>query len=241
MVNKYDFPDFEYPVAYCIAGVDEVGRGPLVGDVVTAAVILDPDNPIDGLMDSKKLSEKKRVLLTQEIKEKAIAWSIGRASPEEIDTLNILHATMLAMQRAVYGLSVAPDFVLVDGNRTPTFLNNNSPEQGTINSQFVVKGDARVAEISAASIIAKVERDNEMIALDKLHPEYGFAKHKGYPTKYHLEKIIEFGVLDCYRQSFKPVARVIAATSIAKHATEHLTGNTDKLSSDSNSLRGQND
>lgn len=202
---KKVFPDFEYPIAYCIAGVDEVGRGPLVGDVVTAAVILDPDNPIEGLRDSKKLSEKKRALLSEEIKEKAIAWSVGRASPEEIDTLNILHATMLAMQRAVQGLNVTPDYVLVDGNRSPTFTCNN----GHINSQAVVKGDDRVDEISAASILAKVARDNEMIALDKLHPEYGFAKHKGYPTKVHLEKIIEYGVLDCYRQSFKPVARVL--------------------------------
>jgi len=203
--KKNAFPDFEYPVAYCIAGVDEVGRGPLVGDVVTAAVILDPDNPIEGLADSKKLSEKKRELLSVEIKEKAIAWSIGRASPQEIDTLNILHATMLAMQRAVQGLDVIPDYVLVDGNRTPKFAS----DQGAIDSQAVVKGDDRVSEISAASILAKVARDNEMIALDKLHPEYGFAKHKGYPTKLHLEKIIEHGVLDCYRQSFKPVARVL--------------------------------
>lgn len=203
--KKNVFPDFEYPIAYCIAGVDEVGRGPLVGDVVTAAVILDPDNPIEGLKDSKKLSEKKRAFLSAQIKEKATAWSIGRASPEEIDTLNILHATMLAMQRAVQGLDVTPDYVLVDGNRTPTFAS----EKGNIASQTVVKGDDRVVEISAASILAKVARDNEMIALDKLHPEYGFAKHKGYPTKVHLEKIIEHGVLDCYRQSFKPVARVL--------------------------------
>jgi ribonuclease HII len=212
MASKQTLPDFEYPIAYCIAGVDEVGRGPLVGDVVTAAVILDPENPIEGLMDSKKLSEKKRNLLSVEIKEKAISWSLGRANPQEIDTLNILHATMLAMQRAVAGLNVEPDYVLVDGNRCPTFLANASTteQQNTkIASQAVVKGDARVAEISAASIIAKVARDNEMIALDKLHPEYGFAKHKGYPTKLHLEKIIELGVLDCYRQSFKPVARVL--------------------------------
>lgn len=205
MAKKDIFPDFEYPIAYCIAGVDEVGRGPLVGDVVTAAVILDPDNPIEGLMDSKKLSEKKRALLSDEIKEKATSWSIGRASPQEIDTLNILHATMLAMQRAVQGLDVTPDYVLVDGNRSPTF----ATEEGSIDSQAVVKGDDRVSEISAASILAKVARDNEMVALDKLHPEYGFAKHKGYPTKMHLEKIIEHGVLDCYRQSFKPVARVL--------------------------------
>jgi len=210
--TKKVFPVFEYPVAYCIAGVDEVGRGPLVGDVVTAAVILDPDNPIDGLMDSKKLSEKKRNALSILIKEKAIAWSIGRASPEEIDTLNILHATMLAMQRAVQGLSVTPDFVLVDGNRTPTFMS----DEGQIMAKAVVKGDDRVSEISAASIIAKVARDDEMIALDALYPEYGFAQHKGYPTKIHLEKIIEYGVLDCYRQSFKPVAKVIATQGIKR-------------------------
>lgn len=194
-------PAFEYPVAYCIAGVDEVGRGPLVGDVVTAAVILDPDTPIEGLMDSKKLSEKKRSALAEIIKRDAISWSIGRATPEEIDTINILHATMLAMQRAVAGLNVTPDFVLIDGNRCP--------ELG-IPSQAVVKGDARVAEISAASILAKVARDEEMVALDKLHPQYGFAKHKGYPTKFHLDIIKELGVLDCYRRSFKPVANVIA-------------------------------
>jgi ribonuclease HII len=212
MASKQTFPDFQYPIAYCIAGVDEVGRGPLVGDVVTAAVILDPENPIEGLMDSKKLSEKKRSQLAIEIKQKAIAWSIGRASPQEIDTLNILHATMLAMQRAVASLVVQPDFVLVDGNRCPTFLtaqSSNITQESKIASQSVIKGDARVAEISAASIIAKVVRDDEMIALDKLHPEYGFAKHKGYPTKLHLEKIVEHGVLSCYRQSFKPVARVL--------------------------------
>jgi len=201
MATKKELPPFEYPVAYCIAGVDEVGRGPLVGDVVTAAVILDMDNPIEGLMDSKKLSEKKRKVLSEEIKEKAVSWAIGRATPEEIDTINILHATMLAMQRAVAGLNVTPDHVLIDGNRCP--------ELG-IPSQAVVKGDARVAEISAASILAKVARDEEMIALDKEFPEYGFAKHKGYPTKVHMAKIKELGVLDCYRKSFKPVAAVLA-------------------------------
>ncbi|WP_206485363.1 ribonuclease HII [Thalassotalea sp. G2M2-11] len=206
---KAAIPPFEYPIAYCIAGVDEVGRGPLVGDVVTAAVILDLENPIDGLMDSKKLSEKKRQILAHEIKEKAVAWCIARATPEEIDTLNILHATMLAMQRAVHGLAVEPDHVLVDGNRTPSFFS----EAGQIASQSVVKGDARVAEISAASIIAKVARDEEMIALDKLYPQYGFAQHKGYPTKAHLEKIVEHGVLDCYRKSFKPVAAVLSNQS----------------------------
>jgi len=213
---KTIYPDFEYPVAYCIAGVDEVGRGPLVGDVVTAAVILDPDNPIEGLMDSKKLSEKKRQLLAIQIKQHSVAYSIGRASPEEIDTLNILHATMLAMQRAVQGLNVTPDFILVDGNRCPSF-----GCQGEIPSQAVVKGDDRVSEISAASILAKVVRDDEMIALDKIHPEYGFAKHKGYPTKAHLENIIIHGVLDCYRQSFKPVARVLENSKAFKNGEDH--------------------
>ncbi|TPH13865.1 ribonuclease HII [Litorilituus lipolyticus] len=206
MTKTKELPEFQYPIAYCIAGVDEVGRGPLVGDVVTAAVILDSDNPIEGLMDSKKLSEKKREILAEQIKEHAIAWAIGRATPEEIDTLNILHATMLAMQRAVQSLAVEPDFVLVDGNRCPTFIGSH----GELSSEAVVKGDARVAEISAASILAKVARDHDMIALDKEYPEYGFAKHKGYPTKAHLEKIIEHGVLDNYRQSFKPVAKVLA-------------------------------
>lgn len=224
---KKVLPTFVYPIAYCIAGVDEVGRGPLVGDVVTAAVILDPEHPIEGLMDSKKLSDKKRNLLSIEIKQHAIAWSIGRASPEEIDTLNILHATMLAMQRAVQGLSIEPDYVLVDGNRCPSFLSNTQSTnaanatnenfaQSTIDCLAVVKGDDRVSEISAASILAKVVRDDEMIALDKLHPEYGFAQHKGYPTKIHLEKIIEHGVLDCYRQSFKPVANVLAANKVKR-------------------------
>ncbi len=209
MAVKKTLPPFEYPLAYCIAGVDEVGRGPLVGDVVTAAVILDPLNPIEGLMDSKKLSEKKREILAEQIKMHAVAWAIGRATPEEIDTLNILHATMLAMQRAVQSLPVTPDYVLVDGNRSPKFI----LAQEEIPSQAVVKGDARVAEISAASILAKVARDHEMIALDQRYPHYGFAQHKGYPTKAHLEKIIEYGVLDCYRQSFKPVAKVLANSS----------------------------
>ncbi|KGJ91061.1 ribonuclease HII [Thalassotalea sp. ND16A] len=192
--------EFIRPQANFIAGVDEVGRGPLVGAVVTAAVILDPNNPIIGLTDSKKLSEKKRQALSIEIKEKALAWCLGRSEPEEIDQINILQATMVAMQRAVAGLNVPADYVLVDGNRCPDF---------GLPCQSVVKGDLKVAEISAASIIAKVARDDEMIALHKLHPEYGFANHKGYPTKLHLEKINEFGVLDCYRKSFKPVAKII--------------------------------
>ncbi|OUS29644.1 ribonuclease HII [Thalassotalea sp. 42_200_T64] len=196
--------EFIRPQANFIAGVDEVGRGPLVGAVVTAAVILDPANPIIGLTDSKKLSEKKRQALSIEIKEKALAWCLGRSEAEEIDQINILQATMVAMQRAVAGLTVPADYVLVDGNRCPDF---------GLPCQAVVKGDVKVAEISAASIIAKVARDDEMIALHKLHPEYGFANHKGYPTKAHLEKLKEFGVLDNYRKSFKPVANIINGQS----------------------------
>jgi ribonuclease HII len=183
-----------------IAGVDEVGRGPLVGDVVTAAVILDPDNPIDGLADSKKLSEKKRQFLSEQIKQHALAWSIGRASPQDIDELNILHATMLAMKRAVEGLSIQPDFVRVDGNRIPNWH---------YKAEAVVKGDSKFAEISAASIIAKVERDNDMLLLDQAHPEFGFAKHKGYPTKAHFAAIDDHGVLPYHRRSFAPVRRAI--------------------------------
>lgn len=192
---------FNYPNAQYIAGVDEVGRGPLIGDVVTAAVILDPNNPIEGLNDSKKLSEKKREALALEIKEKALAWSIGRATPTEIDELNILHATMLAMSRAVEGLKIKPDFVLIDGNRVPSQL--------TMAAEAIVKGDGLVAEISAASIIAKVERDQDMYQLDQQHPEYGFAKHKGYPTKQHFEKLAEFGILPMHRRSFKPVQKYL--------------------------------
>ncbi|MGQ8819757.1 ribonuclease HII [Bibersteinia trehalosi] len=190
--------EFKYPLANLIAGVDEVGRGPLVGAVVTAAVILDPNNPIEGLADSKKLSEKRRLVLAEEIKAKALAWSLGRAEVEEIDELNILHATMLAMQRAVAGLSIQPDFVLVDGNRIP---------QLPMPAQAVVKGDSLVAEISAASILAKVSRDQEMLALDQQYPEYGFAKHKGYPTKLHFEMLEQFGVTPFHRKSFAPVAK----------------------------------
>ena len=191
---------FIYPKAKLIAGVDEVGRGPLVGAVVTAAVILDPQKPIMGLTDSKKLSEKKRLALAEEIKEKALCWSLGRAEPEEIDSLNILHATMLAMQRAVEGLSITPDFVLVDGNRIPNL---------SMPAQAVVKGDALVQEISAASILAKVTRDLEMVELDKQFPEYGFAKHKGYPTALHFEKLSQYGATPFHRKSFAPVARCL--------------------------------
>lgn len=198
---------FVYPNANLIAGVDEVGRGPLCGDVVTAAVILDPNNPITGLTDSKKLTEKKRDQLFDIIKERALCWFVARASVAEIDQLNILHATMLAMRRAVEGLSIKPDFVLVDGNRTPDF---------GIKAQAVVKGDGLVAEISAASILAKVTRDREMDELDKLYPQYGLAKHKGYPTKAHLEAINTHGVNHIYRQSFGPVRNIISQQDLFK-------------------------
>ena len=192
--------DFIYPNAELIAGVDEVGRGPLVGAVVTAAVILDPKNPIIGLTDSKKLSEKKRLLLAEEIKQKALAWSLGRAEAHEIDELNILHATMLAMQRAVKSLKIRPHFVLVDGNRLPAL---------DMPARAVVKGDLLVAEISAASILAKVARDQEMRELDQQFPQYEFAKHKGYPTKLHLQKLAELGALPQHRCSFAPVRKLL--------------------------------
>ncbi|MEZ8106934.1 ribonuclease HII [Vibrio cortegadensis] len=199
--EKQELPEFEYPTGYSlVAGVDEVGRGPLVGDVVTVAVILDPNNPIEGLTDSKKLSEKKRLALYPEIKEKALAWAVGRCSPEEIDHLNILQATMVAMQRAIEGLAIQPDLALIDGNRVPTL---------SMDAIAVVKGDLRVQEISAASIIAKVVRDQEMEDLDKLHPEFGFAQHKGYPTKAHFAAIEQHGVIDQHRKSFKPVKRAL--------------------------------
>jgi ribonuclease HII len=191
---------FIYPQALCIAGVDEVGRGPLVGAVVTAAVFLDPARPIVGLADSKKLSEKRREALYVEIKEKALAWSLGRAEPHEIDQLNILHATMLAMQRAVAGLGITPDMVLIDGNRCPVL---------PMASQAVVRGDSKVAEISAASILAKVTRDREMVELDRQFPEYGFAKHKGYPTPVHLESLSRLGAISHHRRSFAPVKRAL--------------------------------
>lgn len=178
------------------AGVDEVGRGPLAGDVVTAAVILDPNNPIDELNDSKKLSEKKRERLFTEIQAKALCWCIARASIAEIDEINILQASLLAMKRAVEGLSVQPEHVWVDGNKIP---------QWHYSAEAVVKGDSRVAAISAASILAKVTRDREMVELDKLYPGYGLAGHKGYPTKAHLLALDELGVTDIHRRSYAPV------------------------------------
>ena len=186
-----------------IAGVDEAGRGPLVGSVVAAAVILDPNNPIEGLNDSKKLTEKKREKLFIEIQEKALAWAIAEASAAEIDEHNILQASLLAMRRAVEALPFQPEHVLVDGNKIPQGLR--------MSCDAVVGGDALHAEISAASILAKVTRDHQMIEMDQKHPQFGFAKHKGYPTKAHFEAIALHGVIDEHRRSFGPVKKVIAA------------------------------
>jgi ribonuclease HII len=185
-----------------IAGVDEVGRGPLAGDVVTAAVILDPSNPVEGLRDSKKLSESRREELAIIIREKAIAWSIARASVAEIDELNILQASLLAMKRAVEALTPQPGYVLVDGNRLP---------QWSYPSEPVVKGDDRVPAIAAASILAKVQRDNELVALEQKYPGYGFAAHKGYPTAAHLHALQSLGVTPVHRRSYAPVRRIIEA------------------------------
>lgn len=185
-----------------IAGVDEAGRGPLVGSVVAAAVILDPDHPIAGLNDSKKLTEKKREKLFIEIQEKALAWSIAEATHTEIDELNILQATFLAMRRAVDGLQQQPMKVIVDGNQIPKGM--------TIACEAIVGGDATHAEISAASILAKVTRDRQMVELDQKYPLFGFAKHKGYPTKVHFEAIAQYGVIDEHRRSYAPVKRALS-------------------------------
>lgn len=192
--------DWVLPEGQLVAGVDEVGRGPLCGAVVTAAVILDPLRPIEGLNDSKKLTEARREELFPIIQERALAWCIARAEVEEIDQLNILHATMLAMQRAVAGLSVRPDRVLVDGNRCPAL---------PIPSEPVIKGDARVPAIAAASILAKVARDREMCELDLVYPGYGLASHKGYATPFHLQALAELGATIIHRRSFAPVRQAL--------------------------------
>jgi len=185
-----------------LCGVDEVGRGPLAGDVVAAAVILDPLQPIEGLMDSKKLSEKKRNNLYQEICAKALDYSIARAGVPEIDELNIFHASLLAMQRAVNGLKIVPQMVLVDGKFCPDI---------PYPKQAIVKGDALVEAISAASILAKVVRDREMQAFEETYPGYGFAKHKGYPTKQHIQALNSLGICPIHRLSFKPVQKLLEA------------------------------
>ena len=180
-----------------LAGTDEAGRGPLAGNVVAAAVILNPAETIDGLDDSKKLTEKKRLLLAAEIKQKALAWSVVSISPQQIDEMNILQASLFAMRTAAENLKVRPDHVFVDGNKTlpDCFCDNTA----------IIKGDSRVAEISAASILAKVERDGQMLELHKQYPEYGFDRHKGYPTKLHREILHEIGPCPEHRRSYAPV------------------------------------
>ena len=184
-----------------VCGIDEAGRGPLAGPVVAAAVILDPSRPIDGLNDSKKLSEKKRAALAVEIREKALAWCVAEASVEEIDTLNILHATMLAMTRAVAGLQVSPERAMVDGNRCPKLA---------IPAEAVVKGDGKIASIAAASILAKTVRDSGMLELHRTYPQYGFDRHMGYPTAAHFAALEANGASPVHRKSFGPVARQLS-------------------------------
>ncbi len=195
-----------------VAGVDEVGRGPLCGPVVTAAVILDPLRPIDGLNDSKKLTAARREALFDEICEKSLAWCIARAEVEEIDQLNILHATMLAMKRAVEGLSVTPRLALIDGNRCP---------QLSVPSAPVIQGDGQVPAIAAASILAKVSRDREMCALDLCYPGYGLATHKGYPTPHHLDALRRLGPTIIHRRSFAPVRNLLEQFALTE-STEKI-------------------
>lgn len=184
-----------------IAGIDEAGRGPLAGPVAAAAVILHPDRPIVGLKDSKKLSAERRDALADEIQTRALAWSVAWADPAEIDALNILAATLLAMRRAILGLSVAPSSVKVDGNRLP----NLSFGARRVAGESIVGGDAKVAEISAASIIAKTTRDRMMVELDRIYPCYEFARHKGYGTEVHRARLREFGPCREHRFTFAPL------------------------------------
>ena len=187
----------EIPNAKLVAGVDEAGRGPLAGSVVAAAVILDEKFPIDGLTDSKKLSASRRALLELQIKQRAKAWAIAESSQLEVDEINILQASLLAMKRAVLGLELKPGQVLIDGNRLP-------PLEG-YQMLAIVKGDLSEPCISAASILAKQYRDRQMLELDQLYPEYQFARHKGYPTALHRQLLIKHGVSPVHRRSFGPV------------------------------------
>jgi len=187
-----------------ICGVDEAGRGPLAGAVFAAAVILNPNHPIAGLADSKKLTEKKRDALATEIKTHALSWAIASCSAEEIDAINILQASLLAMQRAIEKLEIKPDLVQVDGNKCPKIA---------LPCEAIVKGDSKVQAISAASILAKTARDAELYALDTKYPQYGFAKHKGYPTPYHLEMLNLHGVSEIHRKSYAPVRALLKTLS----------------------------
>jgi ribonuclease HII len=203
----YSYDNYDY-----VCGVDEAGRGPLAGDVYAAAVILNPKQPIDGLRDSKKLSEKQREHLYAAITSRALAYAVGIATVEEIDRLNILNASLLAMQRAVMSLlqtpqliaqKITPSIVLIDGNKAPQL-------DGIPTTHTIIRGDSLVAEISAASIVAKVERDRAMRVLDRMHPQYHFAKHKGYGTKLHVDAIARYGILpNIHRVSFAPVRHAI--------------------------------
>ena len=188
-----------------IAGIDEAGRGPLAGPVVAGAVILDPSKPISGLADSKKLNERQRTRLAVAIRANALAWSLGYADVSEIDALNILQATLLAMQRAVANLSLAPTKALVDGNRCPLL---------PCPTEAIIKGDTYIAAISAASIIAKVERDQNMLELHARYPLYGFDRHKGYPTRLHLAALQTYGASPVHRRSFGPVQTVLMQESL---------------------------
>lgn len=213
---KVELPPFVYPVdpiSCIVCGIDEAGRGPLMGDVVAACVILDHKRMIPGIDDSKHLSEKKRDALAPLIKEYAVAYGIGRASPAEIDELNILHATFLAMRRAYEMMKISCNYALIDGNKIPSGLN--------IPSQAVVKGDARVKEIGAASILAKTTRDADLYELDKQFPEYQFARHKGYPTAAHMAVLEKLPILPCYRFSYGPVKKLIEQRKLV--ITSHHT------------------
>ncbi|MEW6765391.1 MAG: ribonuclease HII [Pseudomonadota bacterium] len=199
--ESYDLFAFsEDDAVKLIAGVDEAGRGPLAGAVFAAAVILDPSRPVEGLNDSKKLTERRREKLFVEIRERALAWCIAEASAREIDEINILQASLLAMQRAVAGLSLAPSEVLVDGNRAPKF---------SCPARAIVGGDALEPSISAASILAKVARDRTLLELHERYPQYGFDRHKGYPTADHLAALAEHGPCPEHRRSFGPVRRAM--------------------------------
>ncbi len=192
--------DIEDAVYRFTAGVDEVGRGPLAGPVVAAAVILDPEKPIKGLKDSKKLSHSQRIRLAEAIKNNAVAWSIARCSVAEIDRINILQASLLAMKRAIETLQPPAEYAFIDGNKLPAL---------SIPAEAIVKGDSKIASISAASILAKLERDQEMVRLDRVYPGYGLAAHKGYPTAQHLEALRSLGVTSIHRRSYKPVKELL--------------------------------
>ena len=191
---------FEGTAGHLVAGVDEVGRGPLAGDVVAAAVILAESHP-DGVTDSKMLTPERREVLAERIRDEAVSWALGRATVAEIDELNILQASLLAMRRAIEALPIQPSLVLVDGNRLPKW---------PYEARAIVKGDLTEPSIGAASILAKVQRDGEMMALNQQYPGYGFDRHKGYPTKVHLAALEQLGVCPAHRKSFGPVRRLLA-------------------------------